>query len=82
MPDIAALSELKDALVQIEPEDFSRYITLLNLLKNSDYGWNPKNANDRIVIFTERIETMHFLTDNLQKDLKLSGKAVDIMLSA
>ena len=79
MPDIAALTELKEALVQIEPEDFSRYTTLINLLKSSDYGWNAKNANDRIVIFTERIETMRFLAENLQKDLKLSSKAVQSM---
>lgn len=79
IPDIAALIELKEALVQIEPKDFSRYTTLLNLLKNSDYAWNAKNANDRIVIFTERIETMRFLAENLQKDLKLSSKAVQSM---
>lgn len=79
MPDIDALSELKHALTQIEPEDFSRYMTLLNLLKSKEYAWNTKNANDRVVIFTERIETMRFLAENLQKDLRLSNKAVQSM---
>lgn len=79
MPDISALSELKDALIKIEPGDFSRYTTLLNLLRSSDYAWNAKNTNDRIVIFTERIETMRFLAENLQKDLGLSSKAVQSM---
>lgn len=79
IPDIAALSELKEVLERIEPEDFSRYTTLLNLLKDNDYAWKAKNANDRIVIFTERIETMRFLTENLQKDLGLSSKAVQSM---
>ena len=77
--DIAALSELRDALVQVKPEDFSRYTTLLKILKSADYGWNPKNNSDRIVIFTERIETMRFLAENLQKDLGLSANAIQSM---
>lgn len=79
IPDIAALSELKEALVLVKPEDFSRYTTLLKILKSTDYGWNPKNNSDRIVIFTERIETMKYLTENLQKDLGLSEKAIQSM---
>ena len=79
MPDISVLSELKDALLEIQPNDFSRYTTLLNLLKKRDYGWNPKSQKDRIVIFTERIETMRFLAENLQKDLGLTAKAVQSM---
>ena len=77
--DIAALSELRDALMQVNPEEFSRYTTLLNILKSVDYGWNPKNNSDRIVIFTERIETMKFLTENLQKDLGFSANAIQAM---
>lgn len=78
-PDVEALTELRDALLKIAPEDFSRYITLLKILKSSEYGWNPKNNSDRVVIFTERIETMRFLAENLQKDLGLSEKAVQSM---
>ena len=79
MPDIAVLTELRDALFKIAPKDFSRYMTLLSILKSSTYGWNPKNNGDRIVIFTERIETMHFLAENLQMDLGLSEKAIQSM---
>ena len=79
IPDIAVLTELREALEKVTPEDFSRYFTLLKLLKSSDYGWNPKDNRDRIVIFTERIETMRFLTENLQKDLGLSDKAIQSM---
>ena len=79
MQDIDALKQLKETLIQIEPADFSRYTTLLKILKSSEYGWSAKNANDRIVIFTERIETMRFLAENLQKDLNLSSKAVQSM---
>ena len=79
MPDILALEELRDALIKIIPEDFSRYTTLLNLLKSSNYAWNTKDKKDRIVIFTERIETMRFLAENLRKDLGLSQKAIQSM---
>ena len=73
--DIHALEELRAALVQIEPEDFSRYQQLLSLLRSKDYGWTAA-TDDRVVIFTERIETMKYLTAQLQKDLKLKVGAI------
>lgn len=73
--DIRALEELRDALVRIEPQDFSRYQQLLSLLRSKDYGWTAE-TDDRIVIFTERIETMKYLAAQLQKDLKLKADAI------
>ena len=73
--DIHALEELRAALVQIEPEDFSRYQQLLSLLRSKDYGWTAA-TDDRVVIFTERIETMKYLAAQLQKDLKLKVGAI------
>ena len=73
--DIRALEELRDALVRIEPLDFSRYQQLLSLLRSKDYGWTAE-TDDRIVIFTERIETMKYLAAQLQKDLKLKADAI------
>lgn len=74
--DIKLLEELLDALKQIQPADFSRYQNLLKLLRNDDYKWNPVAKDDRIVIFTERIETMKFLAENLRKDLNMNEKQV------
>ncbi|MCR4717284.1 MAG: DEAD/DEAH box helicase [Lachnospiraceae bacterium] len=79
MKDISVLRELKQALELIQPADFSRYAKLLELLKSSDYGWSPSKNNDRLVIFTERIETMRYLSENLKKDLGLSEKQIEIM---
>lgn len=73
--DIRALEELREALVRIEPQDFSRYQQLLSLLRSKDYGWTA-DTDDRIVIFTERIETMKYLAAQLQKDLKLKVGAI------
>lgn len=77
--DIYTLKELKESLKKITPIDFSRYQRLLKLLKDKAYGWNPKIDDDRLVIFTERIETMKYLAENLQKDLKLKGNAIQTM---
>lgn len=74
--DIALLEELRDALVLVESQDFSRYTSLLELLKSKEYNWNPKMVDDRIVIFTERIETMKFLAKQLREDLKMSEKQI------
>lgn len=79
MPDIGKLKELKDALELITPQDFSRYATLLKILRDPGYAWNPNKPDDRLVIFTERIETMRYLAENLKKDMKLSDKQVEVM---
>lgn len=74
--DINALLELKAALEEITPDSFSRYTNLLDLLRSESYGWNPDNTADRIVIFTERIETMRYVAAHLRQDLNLPEKAV------
>lgn len=76
MKDIASLEGLRDALASLGACDFSRYTSLLGLLGSGEFGWSPKTADDRIVIFTERIETMKFLVKQLREDLKLSDKQV------
>jgi superfamily II DNA or RNA helicase len=74
--DIYQLEGLKESLLNITPDNFSRYQKLLKLLNNKDYGWDMKNKKDRVVIFTERIETMKFLSKQLQKSLGLDEKMV------
>nr|HPR97577.1 DEAD/DEAH box helicase [Thermotogota bacterium] len=74
--DIQQLKGFKSLLQRVGRDDFSRYQKLLELLqKGSDYGWT-QSKDDRIVIFTERIETMNFLREALIKDLKLKDKEV------
>ena len=76
MPDIMRLEEFRAALAQITPADFSRYQKLRSLLRDPAYGWDAAAADDRVVIFTERIETMHFLAEHLRADLHLKAAAV------
>lgn len=77
--DIDRLSELKDALLRIDSRDFSRYEKLIELLRSSEYDWHPKENNDRIVIFTERIETMKYIATHLMEDMKLSDAQVQTL---
>lgn len=74
--DIGKLESLRDALERIKPEDFSRYQKLLGLLRSSEYGWDCRDTNDRLVIFTERIETMKYLAEHLREDLSLPADAI------
>ena len=74
--DIPLLSDLKRALEAIGPEDFTRYQKLLSLLRDPEYAWDPTDTGDRIVIFTERIETMKYLAAHLRQDLGLKAEAV------
>lgn len=53
-----------------------RYQKLLELLRSDSYGWNPKDPGDRVVIFTERIETMNYLAEHLRTDLGLKSSAI------
>lgn len=74
--DIKKLEELKSALENISPEQFTRYQQLISLLNSKEYGWSKNAADDRVVIFTERIETMKFLAEHLKADLKLPKDAI------
>lgn len=60
----AALERLRGYLARIEPHQFSRYMRLLDLIRSAQYGWKSNNEKDRIVVFTERIETMRYLSEH------------------
>ena len=74
--DIRLLENLKSALEAITPAGFTRYQKLINLLRSKEYAWNPADTGDRVVIFTERIETMKYLAEHLRQDLGLKASAV------
>jgi superfamily II DNA or RNA helicase len=70
VPDLLALRELALALEAIDPEDFSKYQKLLELL--GSLHWKPTAKDDRLVIFTERRETLRFLEEQLVAELGLT----------
>lgn len=71
--DIVALQTLRDAVSRIDAESFSKYQRLLSLLRSepAPWSWIKAETDDRLVIFTERVETLRFLASQLAADLKL-----------
>lgn len=74
--DSATLVKLRDLAVEIGNADFSKYQKLIQYLKDRKTGWNRRDPADRLVIFTERIETKRFLLDSLPRDIGLDTKAI------
>jgi len=77
--DILSLKKLRNRVSEVTPASFSKYQRLLQLLKDSSFGWTGRDKRDRLVIFTERIETLKFLVKNLKKDLGLKPQQVAIL---
>jgi len=81
MQDIESLKELHDAVGNITSDNFSKYQKLLDTIKDKKhgFGWTGKDKEDRLVIFTERIETLGFLHANLLKDLQLKDNQIIVL---
>ncbi|HCF1684379.1 TPA: DEAD/DEAH box helicase [Pseudomonas aeruginosa] len=77
--EIEALYSLQHALRNITPTNFSKYREFLGLLNSKDFGWKKSDTDDRLVIFSERIETLNWLQGQLQQDLKLKDDAIQIL---
>lgn len=77
---VAALCPKGDSDKSFSAKHFSKYQKLLQLIigesKENGFGWTGKNTHDRLVIFTERVETMKSLAKLLQQDLKLKENAI------
>lgn len=75
--DRDSLTRLDTAVAAITPDRFTRYQRLLTLLRSpAEMGWTGSDTKDRLVIFTERIETLKFLRENLARDLGLSASQI------
>lgn len=71
--DIRALRSLEEDVqaIHYDPAAFTKYQKLLELLQKT-WKWSPRKAKeDRLVIFTERLETLKFLKENLVPALGL-----------
>lgn len=81
LKDIVSLEDLATAVEMITPDAFSKYQKLLSVIRDKQhgYGWTGKDKEDRLVIFTERIESLKFLHKNLLKDLGLRDNQMEIL---
>ena len=79
--DIQQLSRFADQLRPIGPGQFSKYQRFLALICDPEGGfdWDGSNPQDRLVIFSERLETLRFLETHLQRDLDLPEGAIQLL---
>jgi len=79
--DIQQLITLNDLLAKIDATSFSKYQCLVKTITDpkDGLGWKPTDAKDRIVIFTERIESLRFLQQQLKNDLKLKDNQIEVL---
>ena len=79
--DIETLTSLANGLKRIDASQFSKYQRLLTLIqdKKQGFGWKPNKTDDRLVIFTESIPTLNFLTEHLKDDLNLKEEQLGIL---
>jgi len=58
---------------------FSKYRRLLEFLRAGEGAWDPAVADDRLVVFSERLETLAWLSAQLRRDCGLSEKQVAVL---
>ncbi|WP_156150650.1 DEAD/DEAH box helicase [Hyphomicrobium sp. 99] len=68
------LRALADEVAAIDTSSFNKYQDLLTLLR--DLRWTGRDSRDRLVIFSERIATVAWLSQRLREDLGLTEDQV------
>ena len=75
--EVSSLRHLRDALLPIGPREYAKYQALLRAIRGGQpFRWKKNVPQDRLVIFTERRETLDWLHERLIADLKLSPRQV------
>ena len=76
--EVASLRCLRDALLPIGHMEYSKYRALLRAIRGgTPFKWRKSHPKDRLVIFTERRETLDWLHDRLIADLELKSAQVE-----
>lgn len=81
--EVEGLQVFSEALQAITQDataaPFSKYQRLLQQLRSPGFGWQQNNPSDRLVIFSERIETLRWLHQQLTVDLKLKANQIEML---
>jgi superfamily II DNA or RNA helicase len=70
----AALQGLLVRIDAVAAGYFSRYQRLITVLRDPAYGWSPDKEDDRLVIFSERLDTLEWLRGHLGVALRLRAE--------
>lgn len=81
--EVRGLEELAHSLRALTTDasatGFSKYQRLLAHLRSPDFAWKTNDAADRLVIFSERIETLRWLQEQLAVDLKMKPNQLAVL---
>jgi hypothetical protein len=81
--EAAGLEVLKDSLQALVQDtsamSFSKYQRLLQHLRSADFAWQIDDASDRLVILSERIETLNWLQKRLTADLQTKPRQLEVL---
>ena len=77
--EVASLNEFASALERIGTPHFSKFQQLVARLKSPAFAWNPADPSDRLVVFSERIETLRWLEETLPKAVGLKPGQFEIL---
>lgn len=80
--DLAQIEALDALAAKITPNKFSKFQRLVQMLQADSphsEGWNPRAPDDRLVLFTESVQTLKYLEKHLPKALKLKKNQVQIL---
>lgn len=64
-------SLLDNIIAQRQDSKYNHFAEKLRSL-----GWSGKKTNDRYVVFTERIDTMEYLRENLMRDFNIASEEI------
>lgn len=81
LQEIEGLEALAQSLEPLTDDaaKFSKYQCLLVHLKSPEFDWKNDRADDRLVIFSERIRTLRWLERQLAGDLKLKPAQLEVL---
>lgn len=81
--EVRGLEELAHSLRALTADtaatSFSKYQRLLAHLRSPEFAWKTNDAADRLVIFSERIETLRWLQEQLAADLKMKPNQLAVL---
>ena len=70
--EMESLRALDEVVERIGADKFTKYQALLAAIHGGQpFRWRPTDPEDRLVLFTERIETLRWLRERLASDLRL-----------
>lgn len=77
--EVSALEVFAVALENIDTLNFTRFAGLIRYLKSPEGNWQPGATLDRLVIFSERLATLHWLQQELPAAVGLAAEHIGIL---